>query len=106
MFRTFRLVLSLCISNQVLPGLRLQNREDIQREMVRELDASRAPYAILDAEFDGIREPNDSARSSGVTILDDYLARNYRQVEKFGEMSILERANPQAMLAISPSNTR
>jgi hypothetical protein len=59
--------------------------------MVRELDVNRAPYAILDSEFDGIREPNDSSRSSGVTILNDYLERTYRQVEIFGEMSILQR---------------
>lgn len=66
----------------------LQNREDIQRQMIQELEASAPPYVVLDSEFESSHEPNDSSISSGVTLLDEYLRGRYRQVESFGPMSI------------------
>ena len=68
------------------PGL--QNSYPIQLEMVGELKAASPPYIILDSEFDSIHEPNDSSISSGVTLLDDFIHRNYKHVQSFGEMSI------------------
>jgi hypothetical protein len=37
------------------------------------------------------REPNDSAKSSGVTLLDDYIYNKYQPSETFGTMSIWQR---------------
>lgn len=71
------------------PGL--QNRYDIQTQMVHELTQSAPPYVVVDAEFELAREPNDSARSSGVTILDAYLHKQYQSVATFGAMSIWRR---------------
>jgi hypothetical protein len=71
----------------------LQNREDVQRQMIRELEASTPPYVLLDSEFDLHWEPNDSSISSGVTLLDDYLSSKYRKVDSFGVMSVWQRAD-------------
>jgi hypothetical protein len=74
----------------------LQSRADIQSEMIQEIDSKAVPYIILDSEFDNSQEPNDSSKSSGVTLLDDYIRRNYRQVELFGTMSVWQRSAPQS----------
>ncbi len=66
----------------------LQSRYDIQTEMVHELEVKRPPYIVLDSEFDQLREPNDSSKSSGVTLLDDYLHSKYQPVRDFGLMSV------------------
>jgi hypothetical protein len=66
----------------------LQSRYDIQTEMVHELEVKRPPYIVLDSEFDQLREPNDSSKSSGVTLLDDYLHSKYQPVQDFGLMSV------------------
>lgn len=68
------------------PGL--QNTYPIQSDMVSELKAACPPYIVLDSEFDSIHEPNDSSISSGVTLLDDFIHRDYKEVQRFGEMSI------------------
>jgi len=73
------------------PGL--QNSYDIQVEMVHELKASAPPYIVLDSEFERIREPNDSARSSGVTLLDEYIHKAYQRVQNFGDLSIWQRTD-------------
>jgi len=69
----------------------LQNRLDIQTQMVDELEQKAPPYIVLDAEFELSHEPNDSAKSSGVTLLDDYIHEKYQPSESFGTMSIWQR---------------
>jgi hypothetical protein len=72
----------------------LQNRYDIQKQMVQELERNPPPYIVLDSEFDSVREPNDSAKSSGVTLLDEYIEHHYEPSETFGFMSIWQRDSP------------
>jgi hypothetical protein len=72
----------------------LQNRYDIQTQMIDELERTAPPYIVLDAEFDLVREPNESAKSSGVTLLDDYIRDKYRLSKTFGTMSIWQRRSP------------
>lgn len=74
----------------------LQNRSDIQREMIQEFEKTTPPYMVLDAEFDNVHEPNDSALSSGVTLLDDYIRTHYRPVQRFGFFTIWQRDRAQA----------
>jgi hypothetical protein len=69
----------------------LQNRYDIQAQMVSELEEKAPSYIVLDSEFESSREPNDSAKSSGVTLLDDYIHDKYQPSETFGTMSIWRR---------------
>ncbi len=72
----------------------LQNRYDIQTQMVHELKANAPPYIVLDSEFDSLREPNDSANSSGALLLDNYIHDRYELIETFGIMSIWKERSP------------
>ncbi len=74
------------------PGL--QTNYDTQTQMIQDLERNAPPYIVLDSEFDLSREPNDSAKSSGVTLLDDYIRDKYQPVETFGIMSIRRRGSP------------
>ena len=74
------------------PGL--QTNYNTQTQMIDELERNAPPYIVLDSEFDLTREPNDSAKSSGVTLLDDYIRDKYQPVETFGIMSIRRRGSP------------
>jgi hypothetical protein len=69
----------------------LESRYDVQTEMVHEFETKPVPFIVLDSEFESINEPNDSSKSSGVTLLDDYIRSKYDQVESFGIMSVWKR---------------
>jgi hypothetical protein len=70
----------------------LQTRADIQQQMIEELDRQSVRYVVLESEFDALGEKsNDSSKSSGVTILDDYIRTNYHQVKDFGATTIWMR---------------
>jgi hypothetical protein len=73
------------------PGL--QNSYEIQVEMVHELEINAPPYIVLDSEFEHVREPNESSRSSGITLLDEYIHKMYQPAQSFGGMSIWQRTN-------------
>jgi hypothetical protein len=69
----------------------LENRYDVQTQMLQDLEINTPPYIVLDSEFDTMNEPNDSSRSSGVTLLDEYLHKNYQYIQSFGRMAIWQR---------------
>jgi len=69
----------------------LESRYDIQTQMVDEFERKVPPYIVLDSEFAQENEPNDSSKSSGVTLLDDYIRDKYQQVASFGLMSVWQR---------------
>ena len=69
----------------------LQTTAGVQTEMIHELQQDPPPYVVLDSEFKIFNEPNDSARSSGVYLLDNYIRSNYQYVNTFDEMSIWQR---------------
>src|SRR5882757_957883 len=49
------------------PGL--QTSKSIQELMIGDLQQSRPKYVVLDSDWEGLREPNESAKSSGVKLL-------------------------------------
>lgn len=59
----------------------------VQEEIVRSLESAHARCAVL---WDGppLGEPNESSASSGVTVLDDWLAANGRDVARFGTFRV------------------
>lgn len=88
-------------ATQLLPATRwshfdpdLQNRYDIQTQMVHELQQAAPPYLVLDSEFELVREPNESSKSSGVTLLDTYIRDQYRPIEQFDKLYIWQRRSP------------
>jgi hypothetical protein len=83
---------------QRLPAVRwsqfdpfLENRADIQQEMIGTLEQHKPPYVVLDSEYDNVWEPNGSSVHTGVHLLDDYIAAHYKEVQKYGELTILQR---------------
>ena len=70
------------------PGI--QTRADVQAQMIRELSAQPLAYVVLDRKWDDVSEPNESARSSGVTALDDYLVAHFAPVFRAGTLTVLE----------------
>jgi hypothetical protein len=64
----------------------------VQREMVRSLGRARPSVVVRWLDPRALAtEPNGSARSSGVTLLDDYLRARYREVARYGAYALLQR---------------
>ena len=74
------------------PGLQTSAR--IQSQMVEELQSQRVRCVILESTWDRAEEPNESARSSGVHLLDTYIRRHYRLVRRYGDVYVLLRQAP------------
>jgi len=74
--------------HHVDPGL--QTTAPIQREIVAELARKRPRFIVLNSEWDEEAEPNASARSSGVTILDGYIRGRFTPVATFGTITVLQ----------------
>jgi hypothetical protein len=72
------------------PGL--QTSEPVQREIVSELERNRPHFVVLELQWDSAHEPNASAISSGVSILDDYIRGHFKAVATFGTVSVLVNA--------------
>jgi hypothetical protein len=75
--------------HQFDPGL--QNSVNIQREMIDELNRNHPRYVVLESQWDDTSEPNGSAQSSGVMLLDEYIRRNFHLLATFGGISVLNR---------------
>jgi hypothetical protein len=63
----------------------------VQARMVDEIDRRGVKYVVLFTGFDNVREPNLSAESSGIRLLDDYLAAHFEEVREFGRYSVRKR---------------
>lgn len=64
----------------------------VQREIVRDLERTRTPVVVrFDSPLTAAPEPNRAGTSSGVRILDAYLARAYRPAARHGDWVILVR---------------
>ena len=81
-----------------LPGTRwhqydpgVQTSEAVQREMISELEANDVKIIVENTTWDLMMEPNRSALSSGVTLLDSYIERNFQKDRQFGAITILRR---------------
>jgi hypothetical protein len=67
----------------------------VQREIVRDLERTRTPVVVRWTDpITAAAEPNAAGRSSGVHVLDDYLARSYRPAGRVGSFRLLERRVP------------
>jgi 4-amino-4-deoxy-L-arabinose transferase-like glycosyltransferase len=71
------------------PGL--QTRADVQSEIIAELDATKVRFVARDEAYDTVEEPNQSSASSGVRLLDQYLATRYRLAARFGQIAVYRR---------------
>lgn len=71
------------------PGL--QTSEKIQREIILDLETVKPRYVVLETDWDNIMEPNSSAISSGVFLLDDYIWTRYKPIALFETITVMER---------------
>ena len=69
------------------PGL--QTLAPIQQEIVEELRRTKPKLIVLEDRWANIREPNESALSSGVTVLDDYIRSAFEPIARFGPNSVM-----------------
>jgi hypothetical protein len=72
--------------HQFDPGM--QTRADIQSAIIGELERKRVRLVVRDATYEDFSEPNGSAVSSGVFLLDRYLDAHYRPVAASGPVSV------------------
>ncbi len=63
---------------------------EVQTQIIAELRAEQPAFVVRDSRWDDVKEPNRSAESSGVVLLDDFLDQNYREVERFSTITILK----------------
>jgi hypothetical protein len=68
------------------PGI--QTRADIQMQILNDLQRNKVRWVVRDASFETANEPNGSALSSGVILLDQFLDENYRSVASSGSVTI------------------
>ena len=80
--------------SQFDPGL--QNRLDIQQQMVAELKTSDVRWVVRDTSFDTVTEPNGSSWHSGVHLLDSYIDSHYRPIGRSEGVSVWLRKDMAA----------
>lgn len=74
------------------PGV--QTTRARQEAMIAEMNAHPPAFVVLNSQWDTMREPNRSAVSSGVVLLDEYLASRFAVDLRAGTFSVLvPRAN-------------
>jgi hypothetical protein len=61
----------------------------VQREVIAALESSGATVVRYSAGITAAPEPNLAGKSSGVTLLDDWLAANYVEAARFGVWTVL-----------------
>jgi hypothetical protein len=78
----------------------------VQREIVRDLERARPRVVVRWTDpLTALPEPNRAGRSSGVTLLDGYLRRAYRPVERAGAFVVLARRGRQPARSRSASDS-
>jgi hypothetical protein len=82
------------------PGL--QTSAPIQQEIVGELQRTKPRLVVIGANWGEVREPNDSAFSSGVTVLDDYIRHTFEPVATFGSNTLLRARSYENDSAVGP----
>jgi len=65
------------------PGM--QNSENVQREIISDLERNEVSLIMRDSSFDDVRQPNKSAASSNVFVLDQYLEKYFHKEISFGK---------------------
>lgn len=69
----------------------MYTRKNFQEEIIKDLESSKPKFIILWAIASVYTEPNESGKSSGVFLLDNYIRANYQVIKKFGYYFVLER---------------
>lgn len=71
------------------PGV--QTQLAIQKEMVAEFEATKPRIVVVNNLYDSVIEPNESSKSSGIVLIDQYLADHYQKELAISPFWILVR---------------
>lgn len=71
------------------PGV--QTTFEIQTQMISEFEKKAPKTIILDRAYDEVSEPNESANTSGISVLDSYIEANYFVLYSRNMFSVLRR---------------
>ncbi len=82
------------------PGV--TNTDRIQQEMIDDLEASGTRYALLDQYWSDASEPSNDSSVPGSTLLDHYLATNFRRACDYGTVHVVVRVTEQAPVSCAP----
>lgn len=63
----------------------------VQQEIISGLEKHHVRYLVLSSKFAHVREPNESALSSGVKILDEFISSHFLPVKQIGPYTIWQR---------------
>ena len=63
----------------------------VQQEMIADLERTKPRLVFLTDIFDGASEPNESNKSKGVKVLDEYIRQHYRVFTISGPYSVMRR---------------
>jgi len=63
----------------------------VQQEIIDDLEREGVRWMVISTRYDGVREPNASALSSGITDLDDHIGARFRLFAQIGPYTILSR---------------
>ncbi len=74
--------------HELHPGIATTKK--VQREIIEELQSKNVEYIVLVA-MEEAAEPNESSKSSGVYLLDEFIRNNFSEVEVYGDYSIWDR---------------
>lgn len=74
------------------PGV--QSQERIQMQMIDQMRAFKPKIVVLDSQWDNAQEPNDSRLANGSKLLDEYIRKNFVEVQRFGTVQVLEPLRP------------
>ena len=75
--------------HELHPGL--ANTRPVQERIVAEIEDKQVPWIVL-TQWRNPNEPNASAVSGNIFLLDEYLGRNFIPVERFGAYVVFRRA--------------
>jgi hypothetical protein len=71
------------------PGV--QNSAKVQLEIISELENNRVSLIVRNSNWDDMQEPNKSAASSNVLMLDHYLENYFHEVISFGQAKVYSK---------------
>jgi hypothetical protein len=68
--------------HDLTPGV--ATSQPVQEAIVSDLQRNDVQTIVVCSKWESVREPNESGKSSGVTVLDSYLTTHYKPVARFG----------------------
>jgi hypothetical protein len=81
----------------------LTTQPDVQRQMIEDLEKRQVEYVVL-ANFSQSPEPDESGLSTGVVLLDRYLAERFEPIREFGSYLVCRKLGREGQ-PVSPASS-